>query len=356
MALHTLLDLFCGAGGLSLGFCLTNRFQLLAGIDNNLSALKTFYANHPEASTKFAMPQDICTLTGEDLLLALNIKRIDVIIGGPPCQGFSVAGKREMEDSRNHLVWDFFRLITELHPRAFVMENVPGVLLAKDPSGQKLIDVLRDGYEAAGYKCTLWRLNAIDYGVPQVRKRTFLIGVKGCPVPGIPEPTTLSVKDLFNTYSHVVTVADAFSDLPEPIVNEPQHYNGGPYTDYQRYLRKGSEILCNHTPSIHKPDMVERLRRQKPATRLYPNWNHSWYKLDFNRPAPTVKENHRAPFVHPTEPRVTTPRECARLQSFPDRYLFYGTKTAQLIQIGNAVPPLLGQAIANQLVLTMDGG
>lgn len=353
--MYTLVDLFSGAGGLSLGFCLTKRFRFIAGIDNNEWALKTLYANHPEAVSAFSTPQDIQLLSGSNLLSALEVDNIDVVIGGPPCQGFSVAGRRNVADERNQMVWEYYRLIMELQPKIFVMENVPGLLLAVHKDGNKLTEVLQKEFEKIGYKCVLWKLNASDYGVPQVRKRTFLVGFRGAKEVAMPRPFTNSVRDLFSDNLPPVTVLDALSDLPEPVLSEPQTYNGGPYTEYQCYLRQGSAVLHNHTPSVHKPDMIERLRAQLPGTRLYPNWNHSWYKLDNNRPSPTVKENHRAPFVHPTEPRVTTPRECARLQSFPDRYVFKGTKTAQLMQIGNAVPPLLAKAIAVEVLKALDG-
>ena len=234
------------------------------------------------------------------------------------------------------------------------MENVPGLLIATDESGQKVSDVLLAKFQQIGYRCVVWRLNAVEHGVPQVRKRTFIVGVEGKMEPSLPKPTTLGKRNLFDSDSLPVTVADALGDLPSPVAVEPQAYNGGPSTEYQCFLRTGSDALYNHTPSVHKPEMIERLRVQKPGTRLYPNWNHSWYKLDLARPSPTVKENHRAPFVHPEEPRVTTPRECARLQSFPDSYVFFGTKTAQLMQIGNAVPPLLAERIALSLAEALD--
>lgn len=352
--MYSLIDLFSGAGGLSLGFSLTKKFQLLAGIDNNFWALKTLYANHPEASDKFIQPQDIYELTGEILLQKLNLNHLDMLIGGPPCQGFSIAGKRIPQDDRNELVWEFFRFVSELLPKAFVMENVPGLLLAKHINGETLIDVLQKRYAELGYACSLWHLNAVDYGVPQLRKRAFLVGFFGETRIAPPTPTSVRNRDLFNQNPTIITSGYALNDLPEPNFSEPQSYLGNPINDYQNYLRDGSKALYNHVPAVHKPEMIERLKSQLPGTRLYPNWNHSWYRLDPDKPSPTVKENHRAPFVHPTEPRVTTPRECARLQSFPDRYVFYGTKTSQLMQIGNAVPPLLAKAIAQKMVSVLD--
>lgn len=352
--MYTLIDLFSGAGGLSLGFHLSGRFQVLAGVDNDSWALKTFYANHAVAADRFTQPQDIYDLTGEELLSALGTSHVDVLIGGPPCQGFSVAGKRELGDDRNQLVWEFLRLVADLNPTAFVMENVPGLLLAKTESGAKVTEVLRARFERLGYASVWWKLNAVNYGVPQKRKRTFLVGLLDGALLTTPAPTSATTNDLIYSDSPALTVADAFSDLPAPIRDDPQPYNDDGRTSYQSYLREGSTALHNHTPTAHKPNTVQRLRAQVPGTRLYPTWNHSWYKLVLSEPALTVKENHRAPFVHPTEPRVISPRECARLQSFPDRFVFYGTKTAQLKQIGNAVPPLLAKAIAQRVATALD--
>lgn len=338
------LDLFCGAGGLSRGFGLLKDFKILAGIDIFPPALETFYFNHKDTTPGFHVPTDISALDAKQILKRLATPSIDVVVGGPPCQGFSVAGPRDPKDGRNKLVWHFVRLIEELEPLCFVMENVFGMIV---PKVKAFVDEVVKKIEKAGYAVGTFLLNAQDYGVPQSRKRLFIVGSRlGRRVP-MPPPISAEENSLF--YDRFVTVRDALSDLPTPLPCEPQEYTRRASSRYQELMRGGSTALYNHTPARHGASMVRRMKEQDPGTRLYNNWNHAWYKLDLNRPAPTVKENHRAPFVHPIEPRVTTPRECARLQSFPDWYIFKGTKSAQLIQIGNAVPPLLARAIAESV-------
>jgi len=347
------IDLFSGAGGLSVGFELTNKCKILAGFDSFEPAVNTFYKNHNILDSPFNRPIDVTKIFGKDILKSLNLKKLDFVIGGPPCQGFSVAGKRNIDDNRNLLVWEFLRITTEIMPQFFVMENVPGLLRA-EKNDQLIIEGIRSKFEESGYHCQLLKLNSAEYGVPQVRRRAFLVGSLEKWKLVQPRPTSKINDDLLTGNLPMMTVEDAFSDLPSPTLEEPQPYTVPVQNAYQKYLRKGSTNLYNHTPSVHRPDMVKKMKAQKSGTRLYPNWNHSWYKLDLSRPSPTVKQNNRAPFVHPLESRVTTPRECARLQSFPDNYVFYGTKTAQLIQIGNAVPPLLAKELANSIFTSMN--
>ena len=133
------------------------------------------------------------------------------------------------------------------------------------------------------------------------------------------------------------------------INDEPQNYEIEPKTPLQKFLRKNSKELHNHLVTNHSEEMLEKLRNQKTDTRLYPSWNHSWYRLDPSRPSPAVKENHRIPFVHYSEHRATSPRECARLQTIPDNFILLGTKTAQLIMLGNAVPPILSAHLATEI-------
>lgn len=352
---RTVLDLFCGAGGLSAGFELQGHFETVAGIDTYKAALDTFYRNHQHASDEFSTPNDVSCLNGSDILHRLGLKHVDVVVGGPPCQGFSAAGKRQDSDERNALVWEFCRIVSEIKPKAFVMENVPRIVRATNADGENVMEALMRKFTTHGYRTTFWKLNAVDYGVPQLRKRAFIVGVLDGPE--LPQPTAKfgSETGLFSSCEAYVTVQDALSDLPEPLYPDPQDYESKPRTAFQEFIRQGSAGLHNHTPSKHRPDMAQRMLDQAPGTRLYPNWNHAWYKLMLDKPSMTVKENHRAPFVHPFKPRVTTPRECARLQSFSDRFVFIGTKTDHLIQIGNAVPPLLGKAIAEVVCDRING-
>jgi len=349
------LDLYSGLGGLSVGLELTGAFETIGGIDNFAPAVETFYHNHPSIRSKLlSQTLDMSELNPEAVLDDLG-RRPDLVVGGPPCQGFSHAGRRLVdliEDQRNHQVFHYFRFIRSMRPKAFIMENVSGILKTGQQRKHELIDTLVKEYEDLGYTVA-WRvLNTSGFRVPQNRKRFILIGIDNVATPfSFPTPPCDDKVGLFG--EPLNTVQDALGDMPTPIHADPQPYEKEPETPLQRFLRNGSDGLYNHLDTAHSPEMVERLTAQKIGTRLYPNWNHSWYRLDPARPSPAVKENHRAPFVHFGEPRATSPRECARLQSLPDRYRLIGTKTAQLIMVGNAVPALfaahLGTAVARQV-------
>ncbi|MGH7812421.1 MAG: DNA cytosine methyltransferase [Candidatus Binataceae bacterium] len=350
----TVLDLYCGLGGLSLGFELTEFFRTVGGVDNYPWAVRTFYHNHEVAPRLLSRPLDMSVLSPATVLDDLG-QSPDVIVGGPPCQGFSHAGKRLedlREDPRNENVFHFFRFVRRIRPKAFLMENVSGILKTGQSKKHELIDSLARECEEIGYR-TVWTvLNTAHYRVPQVRKRFVMVGVRAGEHPfKFPEAACSDDRGLFG--EPVSTVLDALGDMPKPNGGGRIPYDRPPRTRLQRFLREGSEGVSNHLVTAHSPDMVIRLAAQSLGTRLYPNWNHSWYRLDPSRPSPAVKENHRAPFVHFREPRAASPRECARLQTIPDRYELLGTKTAQLIMVGNAVPPIfsahLATAIAKQV-------
>lgn len=228
------------------------------------------------------------------------------------------------------------------------MENVSGILKTGQSRKHELIDTLVREYENLGYRVRWTVLNSANYRVPQNRKRFVLVGAREAKK-GFAFPAAPCGEEAGLFFEACQTVGDALSDLPTPQKSDPQPYEQEPKTPLQRFLREGSKSLHNHLITVHSKEMEERLSVQGIGTRLYPNWNHSWYRLDPSRPSPAVKENHRAPFVHFKEPRATSPRECARLQSIPDRYRLLGTKTAQLIMVGNAVPSLLGAHLATAI-------
>lgn len=345
-----LLDLYSGMGGLSLGFELTGAFRTLAGLDNSAIALKSYYAAHHAELELFSDPVDLAAFGAADFLDESDGCRPDVVIGGPPCQGFSRAGRRledYRQDERNFHVFHFAEIVRDLEPRAFVMENVPGIVSTGQEHENQLIEALRKDYESAGY-AVYWRIcDTSLYRVPQVRKRFFMVGVRADRK--FEFPAAPGERSLFGGGEDPVTVSDALDDLPSPTEEEIQDYPGRPTTWIQRYFRKESEGLRDHLTTNHKPKTVELLEQQEVGEPLYSSWNHSWVKLAPDRPAPAVKENHRAPSVHPFEPRATSPRECARLQTFPDRVRIYGTKTEKLVQVGNAVPPIFGAHLATAL-------
>ncbi len=345
-----ILDLYSGLGGLSLGFGLTKSFSAIAGIDSFDWAVRTFYENHSCESRLLGKPQDMSVLEPQAVLDDLG-EQPDVIVGGPPCQGFSDAGRRLVDlrgDDRNSQVFHFFRFVKDIRPRAFVMENVSGILRTGQTRKHELIDLLVEEYGRLGYALSWKILNSANYRVPQNRRRFVMVGLLNTKRSFVfPAPITSEEAKLFS--EPALTVFDALGDLPSPRLEDPQPYEEKARTPLQRFLRAGSASLHNHSQTIHSPQMVARLTAQGIGTRLYPNWNHSWFRLDPDRPSPAVKENHRAPFVHFSEPRATSPRECARLQTIPDRIRLMGTKTAQLIMIGNAVPSIMAAHIATEV-------
>lgn len=338
------LDLFCGAGGLSCGFEQAG-YRILLGVDNDEVALRTFKHNHLNTET---LKGDITSITYEkDIQPLIKSKKIDVIIGGPPCQGFSLSGPRNFEDPRNKLYLSYIRLVKEIKPRAFVIENVPGlVTLFKGIVKDNIIK----RFTELGYNVQYKILCASDYGVPQSRKRVIFVGL-------------LDSKKEFEypqKLSNMVTCEMALSDLP-PLVNslgtEKQDYTEVAKNDYQKLLRKGSNFLFNHVAACHS-EKVQHIISLVPDGGNYKdlpdelkysrNFHVAWTRFSSNKPAPTIDTGHRHHF-HYKYNRVPTVRECARLQSFPDVFYFFGNKTQQFKQVGNAVPPLLAKAIAEQL-------
>jgi DNA (cytosine-5)-methyltransferase 1 len=354
---YTVIDLFSGAGGLSQGFEFYNSlnedvFEICAGLDSNERALATFHRNHSCANT-FSEPVDLHDWSGEEILAELDHDSVDVVLGGPPCQGFSHAGDRDPDDERNELVFKFHDLVDELGPSFFVMENVPGLKVRKRMEEDPFINQLEERFSESGYELSILDLNAADFGVPQNRKRLFIVGNNRGVNVHSPPPTHGSQKDLSMDREPLVTVEEAIMDLPDPTWEDPQAYDRNPNSEYSSLMRGQAKELYNHTPADHKEETIEKMEDQEPGEGLY-DWNHSWIRLELDKPSPTVKANNRAPSVHPTQHRVTTPRECARLQSFPDDYVFVGPKSRVLEQIGNAVPPLLGRVLAEIVAKGME--
>jgi DNA (cytosine-5)-methyltransferase 1 len=336
------LDLFSGAGGLSYGFE-SAGYNILLGIDNDAKALETFELNHKGAK---AICGDITQITYEkDIKPLLEGKEIDVIIGGPPCQGMSLSGPRKFEDPRNKLYLSYIRLVLEIQPKAFVIENVPGlVTLFKGQIKDSIIEKFTD----MGYDIQYRILCATDYGVPQNRKRVIFVGMKKA---RFHYPSPLGEK---------VTCSMALSDLPPLVDNlgtEVADYETSANNDYQKLMRKNSVLVKNHIAACHSEkvqhiiSLVSDGGNYKDLPEEYidsRNFHVAWTRFASDKPAPTIDTGHRHHF-HYKYNRVPTVRECARLQSFPDDFVFLGNKTQQFRQVGNAVPPLLAQAIAEQL-------
>ena len=349
MKRYNVLDLFCGAGGLSYGFENTG-YNILLGIDNDAKALETFRANHTNAQS---ICGDITEITYEhDIQPLLNGKKIDVIIGGPPCQGFSLSGPRNFDDPRNKLYLSYIRLVEEIKPKAFVIENVPGLVGLFN--GQ-VEDNIISRFTEMGYDVVYKIMCAADYGVPQNRKRVVFVGTKKGETQFVyPSPT-----------GNMVTCEMALSDLPaleHELGTEIQAYSCPPQNAYQQLMRANSSDVRNHIAATHS-EKVQHIISLVPDGGNYKslpeeyresrNFHVAWTRFASQKPAPTIDTGHRHHF-HYKYNRVPTVRECARIQSFPDDFHFIGNKTQQFRQVGNAVPPIMAQKIADQLRLALE--
>lgn len=336
---YTIIDLFAGCGGLSLGFE-NAGFEVKLAIDNWEDALVTYRHNHRGANTLNA---DLLDLNPVEIGNKYNISEVSVIIGGPPCQGFSVAGKRIIDDDRNKLYKSFVRFVKHFHPKAFVMENVPNILSIGD--GAVKDAVIKD-FSELGYTVRYKVMTASDYGVPQNRRRAIFVGMKE------------GVFD-FNipTVEHHVTTEEALSDLPEGSIEDGNNYITKPLSEYQTLMRKNSETVNNHQITSHSQQTVDIISmvpdggnyKDLPIELQNTRKVHiAWTRLNSKKPSITIDTGHRHHF-HYKWNRVPTVRESARIQSFPDDFVFLCSRTSQYKQVGNAVPPLMAQAIAEHL-------
>ena len=337
---YNVLDLFCGCGGLSLGFEKAG-YNVLLGVDVWKDALKTYKANHLNSNILCA---DLSTLSPEEVSTKIEGKVVDVIIGGPPCQGFSIAGKRIVDDERNTLYKSFVRMVAHFKPKAFVLENVPNILTMG--SGAIKDAIIKD-FESLGYKVVTKVLLASNYGVPQNRKRAIFVGLKSKQEFEYPVPTVESA----------ITVREAISDLPECSISEGDNYPMEPQSEYQRFMRNNSKGIYNHEITIHN-DKTKEIISLVPDGGNYKNLplelqatrkvHIAWTRLNSSKPSITIDTGHNHHF-HYVFNRVPTVRESARIQSFPDDFIFLCGKTSQLKQVGNAVPPLMAEVIAKKL-------
>ncbi len=337
---YTVLDLFCGCGGMSTGFE-NAGYNILLGIDIWKDALITFQNNHRNSRILCA---DISNISGNDVENIIGNNTIDVIIGGPPCQGFSIAGKRMLDDERNKLYKGFVRLVAYFKPRAFVLENVPNIFSI----GNGIIkeNIIQE-FENLGYNVSTKVLIASDYGVPQNRRRAIFIGLRN----GI-----FNFEEL-PTVEHKVSTAEAIDDLPEISLPDGTPYTIKPNSEFQTLIREKSCGIWNHQTTNHNEQTTKIIAlvpdggnyKDLPANLQNTRKVHiAWTRLNSKKPSITIDTGHRHHF-HYKWNRIPTVRECARIQSFPDNYIFSCSKTSQYKQVGNAVPPIMAQAIANQL-------
>lgn len=334
------IDLFAGCGGLSKGF-LDAGYNVLLGVDNNDPALKTFTYNHHGAKALNADLSDEATF--ETIEKLVDNRPIDMIIAGPPCQGFSLTGPRNFDDPRNKLYLAVFESVRRFNPKAFVIENVTG--MATLYNGQIREEIIRR-FTELGYNINSSILCAADYGVPQIRKRLIFVGLRK-------EFGEFEFPKPLLTQENYVTCAEAISDLPSrenELGLEQDIYTCEPQTDYQRKMRGTNEILYNHVATVHSQLVKDTIalvpeggnyKDLPPGVGESRRFHEAWTRYDGNKPSKTIDTGHRNHF-HYKYNRVPTIRENARLQSFPDDFVFLGTKTQQNRQVGNAVPPLLG--------------
>lgn len=337
---YNVIDLFCGCGGLSLGFEQAG-YNVLLGIDNWEDALVTYRHNHKGGKTLCA---DLMNLSPAEIESAIGKQKIDVIIGGPPCQGFSVAGKRIIEDDRNKLYKSFVRMVNYFKPSAFVLENVPNILSIGD--GIIKNSIIKD-FEKLGYTVVTKVLLASNYGVPQNRRRAVFVGLLNGNEYQYPEPTTPTP----------ITAKEAISDLPEDSLSDGSPYILTPQSNFQEEIRKGSSGVYNHEITVHT-EQTKRIIAMVPDGGNYKDLpkelqntrkvHIAWTRLNSQRPSITIDTGHFHHF-HYQFNRVPTVRESARFQSFPDTFIFIGNKTSKLKQVGNAVPPTMAKEIALQL-------
>ena len=345
---YNVLDLFCGCGGLSKGFEMAG-YNILLGVDFNEPALKTYKHNHQGSKVLCGDLSAPDTFDKIDSLI--GGKKIDVIIGGPPCQGFSLTGPRNFDDERNKLYLAMIETVKRYSPKAFMIENVPG--MATLYKGEVKEEIIRR-FTDMGYTVSCKILCAADYGVPQIRKRLVFIGLKDDKKEfAFPTPT--------HTPENYISCEDAISDLPSlesSLGDDISNYSNNPVTDYQRSMRGKCNVLHNHKAINHKEFVKDTIAlvpdggnyKDLPAgVGASRNFHMAWTRLSSSKPARTVDTGHRNLF-HYKWNRCPTVRESARIQSFPDDFVFLGTKGQQDKQVGNAVPCLMAKAVAVQLL------
>lgn len=374
---YQVIDLFAGAGGFGLGFQMAG-YKLELSIEKDKWACDTIRAN----CNHNVIEAEIQLFNTENKILNAISQSVDIIIGGPPCQGFSISGPRKLNDPRNELYSYFLDWVKILCPKIFIIENVIGITRFKKSKDKKLlIDEIRERCTQLGYELSIWTLNAKDYGVPQNRIRVFLVGHLGQVKIPPPPNTHGNGKKLF------INVGDAILDLPFIEAcqgSEVMNYTYPPNNSYQIWARKNSKLVYNHEAMKHTKRIVKRYEniingndlskleddlkvRKRNGNGILSDvkFSQNYRHLKLDSPSFTIPAHFYSSFIHPNVPRNITTREAARLQSFPDDYVFLGKRTmlsknllnkkgeksflSQYNQVGNAVPPLLSKQIARHL-------
>lgn len=352
------IDLFSGCGGLSLGF-MKEGYTVKKAVEFDKKIANVYIMNHPEVDM---IIDDIRNI---DQSGAFKKGDADVIIGGPPCQGFSMAGARIREgfidDPRNYLFKHYFNVVKNVKPKVFIMENVKGI---KTMQNGKIFEEIQKIFQDPNrlddqpYHLYCRIIKAVNFGIPQKRERMIIIGttIDNVDIEKLWNLTIEDIKKEYPTYFDMVTVMDAIGNMPSPTIDGVV-LNPKPVTNYQKYLASSSDILTNHTKTNHSKLAIERMNQidnGQNFTVLEEKINsvHSgaYGRLCWDEQAPTITTRFDTPaggrFIHPCDNRTLTPREAARIQSFPDDFVFYGNKTTICKTIGNAVPPKISFFLA----------
>ena len=355
MKKYNIIDLFAGVGGLSYGFSQLDEFNIVMANEIEEDISKAYTMNHPNVNM---INCDINDLTEDVIKKAVGNHKIDIIVGGPPCQSYSTLGKRQMDDRAN-LFMQYKRILSIIKPEAFIFENVTGIL---SMNGGKLFKNVQMEFAELGYELKYKILNAQDYGVPQTRERVILVGFLGENNFEYPEPTHGNGKLPY------VTLKDAIGDLPVISSGETNNtYSTDPNNAFLKFVRKdGSTTATEHSAPRNGTHLIKIMQTLKDGQskedlpediRPKSGYGNTYAKLWWDRPSTTITRNFACPSssrcIHPRDSRAMTIREGARLQSFPDDYCFFGTDGMKRLEIGNAVPPLLSVVIAKQMLKAM---
>lgn len=355
MTTYNVVDLFSGVGGLSYGFSILPEFNILAANEIEKDISTAYSLNHPNVTM---LNCDINQLSEEKIQNILNGKKIDLIVGGPPCQSYSTLGKRRL-DERANLFMQYKRILNILQPKAFVFENVSGIL-SMDKG--RLFEKVKSEFESLGYKLKYKLLDAVDYGVPQHRERVILVGFKGENHFEYPLPTH---GEGLKPY---VTLEEAIGDLPSIKSGQTDNsFNFAITNDFLKFVRKDDEAMTEHSAPKNGGHLIRIMEALKDGQskddlpeeiRPKSGYGNTYAKLWWKKPSTTITRNFACPSssrcIHPRDSRAMSIREGARLQSFPDDYKFYGSDGMKRLEIGNAVPPLLSKVIAEQMLKALE--
>jgi DNA (cytosine-5)-methyltransferase 1 len=355
--MFNLIDLFSGVGGLAQGFKETKKFNTLLANDVDEDMCEAFKLNFPKTEV-------ICDNIANISFKKIVRKKVDVIIGGPPCQAYSTSGKRLLDDKRAHLYHEYYRSLKELRPSIFLYENVRGLL---SMNNGKLFIELKKLFSSLGYKISAKVLNAADYGVPQLRQRVIIVGTLGNHKFEYPEPTHSNDEKNFNLFDDkkkYLTLQDAISDLPF-LENggETKKYLSKPKNEYQKKLRDNNKEIEDHKAPNHGANLMKVIKKVPEGGTLKDipkkfrpksGFLNSYGRLIWDKPSMTITRNFGTPSsarcIHPKCDRALTTREGARIQSFKDSFKFYGSISKKNLQIGNSVPPLLSKILAQSIL------